>query len=108
MMWMLWISLLVVFGGLALCGLWFLHRRAWSRSTHDEDIRRHVNKNYDRKPAQPSPRSSVPSYEGHLFPGMSRPASAGFFPRESLILVWVVGQPETSNHLLQLYRLAGQ
>jgi hypothetical protein len=25
MMWMLWISLLVVFGGLALCGLWFLH-----------------------------------------------------------------------------------
>ncbi len=43
----LWIAAVIVFGGLAFWGRWFLHRRAWSRSNQDEDMRRHVSKNYD-------------------------------------------------------------
>ena len=46
--------------------------------------------------------------QGHLFHGMSRLASVPFVPRESLTLERVVRQPETSNQLLQLFRLAGQ
>src|SRR4030088_2106787 len=46
-------------------------------------------------------------YQGHLLCGMSRLASVAFVPRESLTFGWVVRQPETSNHILQLFRLAG-
>jgi hypothetical protein len=42
----LWIAVVFVLAALAL-GCWFLYRRSWRRSDQDEELRRHVNRNYD-------------------------------------------------------------
>jgi len=41
------VTLTTVFGGLALWGWRYRHRRAWPTSKKDEAMRRHVNKAYD-------------------------------------------------------------
>jgi hypothetical protein len=41
-----WITVMLLLGGIVGWALLFQDRRAWSRSKPDESMRRHVNKNY--------------------------------------------------------------
>ena len=42
-----WVTLTTVFGGLALRGWRYQHRRDWPTSKKNESMRRHVRKTYD-------------------------------------------------------------
>ena len=88
---------------------YFFHARMLNRTNTLSDSKPDEGAISDTEPSVClNRRLSKTLYQGHLFQGMSRLASVAFVPRESLILGWVVRQPETSNHILQLFRVAGQ